>query len=77
MLGLNAESRPFSFNHSRACEAAFTCEGFFLGCTEAGLFLPEIFLKHNASVASGEYETRQRESGECNMESFGDLKSCV
>lgn len=48
-----------------------------LGCTEAGSFQTEIFLEHNASVASGEYENRQRESGECNMKLFGDVKGCV
>lgn len=48
-----------------------------LGFTEAGSFLPEIVLKHNASVASGEYDNRQLESNECNMKLIGNLKSHV
>jgi len=45
-----------------------------LSCTEAGSFLPEIVLKHNASVANREYENRQRE---CNVKLFGNVKGHV
>lgn len=41
-----------------------------LGCTEAGWFLPEIALQHNASVANGEYENGQHQSGECILEAL-------